>query len=119
MNKMVLYIKAHWLGELPFTMSYAFNFFFMTVTYRFASYFAIPAIGWEKGSLNKFSIVMIVTLGIYLMVWGVVGAWRSSKKVSSRQRDFAIFFGLLLILHTLKYYGALFGAGLNVSLHNF
>lgn len=111
MKKIIFYIKAHWLGELPFVMSYGLNFFFVTVSYRFASYFAIPAIGWDEGRMNRFLIGMIVLLGFYLMVWGVVGAWRSSKKVSSRQRDFGIFFGLLLILHTLKFYGALFGAG--------
>ena len=105
-------MKAQWLGELPFPISYFINLYFVTITYRFATYFAIPALGWNEGKLNKFAILWVVLIGIYLMIWGAVGATRAAKRIEPQSRGLAAVFGFLLIFNTLKYYFALFGGGL-------
>jgi len=113
MKKIIFYMKAQWQGELPFGISYFLNFYFLTVSYRFATYFAIPAMGWDEGRANRFAIMWIVLLGIYLMIWGVVGVIRAAKKIHPQSRGLAALFGFLLVFNTLKYYFALFGGGIN------
>lgn len=105
-------MKAQWQGDLPFNISYFVNLCFVTITYRFATYFAIPALGWDDGRVNKFVIMWIVLIGIYLMVWGAVGAIRAAKKINRQSRGLAAIFGFLIIFNTLKYYFALFGGGM-------
>jgi hypothetical protein len=112
MKKIMFYMKAQWLGELPFNISYFLNLYFVTLTYRFATYFAIPALGWDDGRVNKFVIMWVVLLGVYLMVWGAVGATRAAKKINPQSRGLAAVFGFILIFNTLKYYFALFGGGM-------
>ena len=116
MKKIIFYMRAQWLGELPFGIAYFVNLIFLTATYRFITYFAIPALHWDEGKLNKFIILWIVLIAIYLMVWGAVGSLRAAKKINSSNKTLAAICGFLLIFNSMKYYFALFGGGLVAKL---
>ena len=92
MNKVFFYIKAHWIGELPYALSMLVNFVFAIVCVRLATYFAFLNITWDTSLFSKLFLSYVLCFSIFISLWGTIGAVRYLMKNGS---SFLILFSYL------------------------
>jgi hypothetical protein len=77
------YLKRHWSGSISLAQAIYVNCILLWVVYSAVSYFLLAAALTLAGP-NR-AVLLLVDSGLYsfgwlLYIWGVVGAWRSSRR---------------------------------------
>jgi len=75
------YIKKHWRGELPFSISFWVNFALLNVVISFLFYIlGIKASEFYPPLMAKLSLLFLILNLIIVYPWQIVGAWRASQR---------------------------------------
>jgi len=105
MNKALFYIKAHWVGELPYALSMFVNFIFAIVIFRLATYFAFLNIAWDDSLPSKLFLSYLLCFSIFVSIWGTVGAIRYLMKNGNAPRillSYLYFF--FFTIHNVRFF---------------
>ena len=105
MNKAIFYIKAHWVGELPYALSMLVNFVFAIVCVRFATYFAFLNIPWDASLFSKLFLSYLLCFSIFVSIWETIGAIRYLMKNGSSTRillSYLYFF--FFTIHNVRFF---------------
>ncbi len=105
--KISTYVRAHWFGELPPSLTYGINFILITIVYRFLFGFAYNQFGIDSIGA-KFLISYLFTLGAVLLIWGSVGAFRSLNKMDGGMKGITGLFYFLFLIGTVRFYLGIF-----------
>ncbi len=105
MNKALFYVKAHWVGELPYVLSMLVNFVFVIVCVRLATYLAFLNIPWDTSFFSKILLSYLLCLSIFVSVWGTVGAVRYLIKNGSSARIlFSYLYLVIFTIHNVRFF---------------
>ena len=105
MNKVFFYIKAHWIGELPYALSMLVNFVFAIVCVRLATYFAFLNITWDTSLFSKLFLSYVLCFSIFVSIWGTIGAVRYLiKNGNSSGILLSYLYFFLFTIHNVRFF---------------
>ena len=105
--KLCTYVKAHWYGELPAPLTYGINFILITVIYRLLFGFCYNNLQRDN-SISLLILIYVFSLGIALLIWGSVGAFRALNKMDGGMKGITGLFYFLFLLGTTRFYLSIF-----------
>ncbi len=105
MKKVFFYIKAHWVGELPYAFSMLVNFILAIVCVRSATYFAFFNLPWDTSLSSKIFFSYLLCFSIFISIWGTVGAIRYLMKNGSSFRILLSYlYFIFFTIHNVRFF---------------
>lgn len=79
--KVISYIKLHWEGQLPLTLSYLANYLLVSALCGLYLWQLIEIVDWNAGLFQRGVIIYSLFFVAALYGWGAIGALRALLKI--------------------------------------